>query len=522
MGFPKVTGTHFVLLQTEARTGHILKKDQSPYTFAENSDVLFTVCDSFDEAKKQAGALVRRHPGIEVNIYNAQEEVIEVIRDEMYLKRAVKFTAPQVGNFRWGVAAQLFLVLLIGFLIQNVLSVAIADEFFKREVLDISLETPIDSTINLMLSKKMRQVEITFAIALALGFGCMGWVVDAAGTRRGMGASVVLAALASIASAFVSSTNGLNVSYFVMGIAIGGIIPAALKATAEWFPSQEKGWVTGWLGAGILSGWLLTALGVPFLLHSLGWRFTFIAAGLLGLGWCIWWYFTFHQPEEQKNLSRKELAYIQATSFQRQITGLSLPWLQLWKMPRLWAIIACFLLTTPLWLLWIELPDLFRPAFPQTFSLSLHDFTFSPDFIAFALAGIAGSLTVGWLSRYLLNRKVPMSQALNKLLLATACVPVLLLSLFFIPVGTFFILIIALSLAAHQGWFSQVYFMIVQQFPKSRVASVTGIASAFGVLGSMTLAYFAKDMVAKLGLYNILWLSVFYLLAYLLLRRLNK
>jgi ACS family hexuronate transporter-like MFS transporter len=519
MGFPKVTGNRFVLLQTEARTGHILKKDQSPYTFAENSDVLFTVCDSLDEAKKQANALVRRHPSIEVNIYNAEEEVVEVIRDEMFLKKAVKFTSPQTGNFRWMVAVQLFFAVLIAFVVQNVLSVAIADESFKRELLDLASDMNIDASIDKMLADKMRSVEITFAVALALGFALMGWIADTTGTRRGMGAAIILASMASIAGAFVSSTNGLHVSRFVMGLGIGGIIPAALKGISEWFPNKERGWATGILGAGILSGWLFTTLTIPFLLNTLGWFLTFITAGTLGIVWIGWWYFTYQKPEEQKRLSLKELEHIWSSK-SLSTSADSISWIALLKYPQLWTIAFAFMLTTPLWLLWIELPDAFRLAKSNTFSVSLQDFTFSPSFAFFAVSGIVGALVTGWLSINI-SKRLSLSKTRRILLLTCAFLPLTLFSLYFIDDTLVFSIILGLALAAHQGWFSQLYTLPSDFFPSERVASVAGICCAFGVLGGMVLAYFAQNLVYSFGAESLLWLSGIYLIAFLCLSRLK-
>jgi len=53
------------------------------------------------------------------------------------------------------------------------------------------------------------------------------------------------------------------------------------------------------------------------------------------------------------------------------------------------------------------------------------------------------------------------------------------------------IFLIGLAAAAHQGWSANLYTVCSDMFPKNTVASIVGLGSTIGAIGSMSFAVFA-------------------------------
>jgi MFS family permease len=124
-----------------------------------------------------------------------------------------------------------------------------------------------------------------FFLALALG----GLLVERLGPPRVLLGCGVLAALAMLATAATVHVIMLALSRLALGIAAGGLLPAATVLLAQWIPQQERGTAQGlihgvyWLGP-LLAGGLVGGF------EWLGsWRGAFLVLGALGAGWCLLW-----------------------------------------------------------------------------------------------------------------------------------------------------------------------------------------------------------------------------------------
>ncbi|MGH9511633.1 MAG: MFS transporter [Terriglobales bacterium] len=115
-------------------------------------------------------------------------------------------------------------------------------------------------------------------------------------------------------SAFTSLT-GLVTGYypllltrFLFGAGEAGAFPNASVAVARWFPVRERGRAFGIsLMAAQLGGAISPLLVVPIQIHY-GWRASFYAFGILGVGWSAVWYWWFRDsPAEKAGISPAEL-----------------------------------------------------------------------------------------------------------------------------------------------------------------------------------------------------------------------
>ena len=96
-------------------------------------------------------------------------------------------------------------------------------------------------------------------------------------------------ALASISHAFARTALGFGIARFALGLGESGNFPSALKATADWFPTEERALATGIFNSGTSAGALIAPLLIPFVAVRYGWQAAFYTTGTLGLLWLITW-----------------------------------------------------------------------------------------------------------------------------------------------------------------------------------------------------------------------------------------
>ena len=93
-----------------------------------------------------------------------------------------------------------------------------------------------------------------FQIAYALGVVFAGRLVDRVGCRTGYPIVTGLWSLAAMGHALVQSVLGFAIARFLLGLGESGNFPAAVKATAEWFPPRERALATGIFNSGASVG----------------------------------------------------------------------------------------------------------------------------------------------------------------------------------------------------------------------------------------------------------------------------
>ena len=118
----------------------------------------------------------------------------------------------------------------------------------------------------------------------------VGRLIDKLGTKIGYALSTFLWSLAAVGHAFVNSTFGFGVARAFLGVTEAGNFPAAIKATAEWFPKRERALATGIFNSGSNVGAIIAPLTVPLIAETMGWKWAFIITGAIGFVWLIFWF----------------------------------------------------------------------------------------------------------------------------------------------------------------------------------------------------------------------------------------
>ena len=395
------------------------------------------------------------------------------------------------GSYRWRICALLFFATSINYVDRQVLGI-LAPGLQK-------IYGWTESDYGLIVT--------SFQVAYAIGFLFMGNLMDRIGSRVGYMISILFWSLSAAAHAFVKTPLGFGICRFGLGIGEAGNFPAATKVAAEWFPMQERSFVTGIFISGSSIGAMIAPLVVPLIAIHFGWRWSFIFTALLGLIWLVFWYSIYRAPREHPKLASAELAYIKTS--QPEVVE-KVPWKQLFKFRETWAFAIGKFLTDPVFsFFFFFLPKFFYSGF------GVHLDKIGPPLLVIYLMSDVGSIGGGWLASTLLKKgwSVNASRKFTMLIAALAVLPVYFASQtqhLWVAVG-----LIGLALAAHQAWSANILTLPSDIFSQKEVASVVGIGSTFGAIGGTFGATAAGFLLQSTGSYVPLFVTAgfVYLLA---------
>jgi len=197
-----------------------------------------------------------------------------------------------------------------------------------------------------------------------------GMLVDLAGPRRVLAASIFLWSLFTVLTAFagelvLANWFGLLWSFFLLRFLVGvgeaPALPAANKIVSLWMAPKERG-----LGNGIfIAGLGLGGVGAPplivWLMQNWGWRFSFLVTGLVGVPvLLLWMWYASDRPETHRSVNRAEREWIQGgTETARPLVSQRrVPWRLILSHGSAWALAVSYFLcgyTTYIFFTWFFL-----------------------------------------------------------------------------------------------------------------------------------------------------------------------
>jgi ACS family hexuronate transporter-like MFS transporter len=381
-----------------------------------------------------------------------------------------------VGRYRWLVCALLFFATTVNYMDRQILSLL-------KPILDNELR---------WTNAQFGMINAAFQAAYAVGLLGFGALVDRIGTKLGYAISIAAWSLAAMSHALVGSVNGFFGARFALGLGEGGNFPSAIKAVALWFPPRERAYATALFNSGSNVGAIIAPAVVPWLALTFGWRSAFLAAGVAGLLWLLFWLPFYDVPERMRRLRPTELAHIQAGAGAGADASASpMPWRQIIRYRQAWAFIAAKFLTDPVWwffLIW--LPDYFK----KTRHLPIKE-SWVHLVTIYAIVTVL-SICGGWLSGHLTRRGLSVTRARKAALLTFACtvLPILLVT----RVGDWTaVVLIGIAGASHQAWSANLFTSASDMFPRRAVASVVGIGSTAGSLGGILFPIFSGKLLDR-------------------------
>jgi MFS transporter, ACS family, glucarate transporter len=151
-----------------------------------------------------------------------------------------------------------------------------------------------------------------FAVGYALFQVPSGWFADRLGARW------ALTIVVSVWSVFTALTGAartavqLLVLRFLFGVGEAGAFPGAAQAFFRWLPVKERGLAHGINFSGSRLGAAFSLFLMPWLIGQIGWRWTFVANGFVGLVWAAVWLLWFRDdPKANRRINQAELDYIE-------------------------------------------------------------------------------------------------------------------------------------------------------------------------------------------------------------------
>ena len=412
-------------------------------------------------------------------------------------------------NFRWSICALLFLATTINYLDRQVLSLTWTD-FIKPEFH--------------WDDNDYGNITAIFSFVYALSMLLAGRFVDRMGTKKGFLWAIGIWSLGACLHAYCGiATAGIiegtwfvgferakemigeikNVS-LVVSVSVGlfmaarcilalgeaGNFPAAIKATAEYFPKKDRAFATSIFNAGATVGALGAPLTIPFIAARYGWETAFLIIGGFGFVWMGIWVLFYKKPAQNPWVNDAELAYIEQDKEEEESRArlaaeevASEPKISFWKSftyRQTWSFILGKFMTDGVW--WFFL--FWTPAYLKSvYKLSA---TESAPYIFVLYLITLLSIIGGWLPSYFVGKGMNPYAGRMKSMFIFALIP--LSVLLAQPLGVYSIwlpvCLIGLAAAAHQAWSANIFSTVGDMFPKSLIATITGIGGMAGGIGA--------------------------------------
>ena len=419
-------------------------------------------------------------------------------------------TNQKMSNFRWAICGLLFLATTVNYLDRQVLSLTWKDFI------------ALDFHWN---DNDYGNITATFSIFYAFISLFAGKFIDWMGTKKGYiwaiviwsfgaclhaacgWATMQLTGIADI-EALRAVTKGSELALTISTISVwlflacriilatgeSGNFPAAIKVTAEYFPKKDRAYATSIFNAGASVGALAAPLTIPILAKNMGWEMAFIIIGAIGFIWAGAWLFLYSAPAQSRFVNGAELAYIESdkeesaekTETKAATEEAKFSILDCFKYRQTWAFIVGKLMTDGVWwffLFWAPayFSELGHPSSSGMGQLLI--------FILYLIVTVV-SIFGGYLPKLFVERMGmhPYTGRMRAMLIF-AFLPVF--AMFAQPLAGTSVwwpcIIIGLAGAGHQAWSANLYSTIGDMFPKSAIATITGIGTMFGGLCSFAI-----------------------------------
>ncbi len=388
-------------------------------------------------------------------------------------------------NLRWQVIAFIVVGVILNYLARNALGVL-------APVLQARLH---------LTTARYSYVVGAFQIAYAVMLPVCGLVLDRVGLRLGFALFAGVWSLANMAHAWVSGWVGLALCRVVLGMSEAAVIPAGVKASAEWFPPAERSQAIGWVNIGTAAGAMLAAPVVATLALGFDWPAPFLVIGAVGLAWAGAWWVVYRPPGSQPRLTARERARIfggapaAPPARPRRLAEVGGDVRDLLSQPTFWTIAVPRFLAEPAWQtfsFWIPL-YLARERGMNLGQIAL--FAWLP-FLAADLGGLVGGYLSPVIVRAtgvtLIRARVIGVTAAAGLMIAPGCV-----GLVAGPAA-------ALGLLAVGGFAHQVLSVLINTltadcYPADRVGAANGFVSQAGWLGGLLFSLAIGQLVDRTG-----------------------
>ena len=398
-----------------------------------------------------------------------------------------------IGKYRWTICALLFFATTINYLDRQVLSLLqplLAEKFgwSNTDYANIASTFQFVYAISMLFAGRfIDRLGTKHDFAIALIVWSFGAIIHAYAESIG---SVFLPVAALLGFSTISvSVLGFMIARAVLGFGEAGNFPAAIKATAEYFPKKERSFATGIFNSGTNVGAILAPITVPWIATEWGWEMAFWIIGAFGFLWLIFWYWLYEIPSRQKRLSKAESDYIHSdveSRLEADSTAAAerVSWFKLLRFNQTWSFAVGKFLTDGVW--WFFL--FWLPAYLKA------QYGISGTGVQLPLAVLYsmtmfGSIGGGYFPTYFIRKGYKPYDGRMKAMLLIAIIPLVVLAAQ--PLGTisfwYPVILIGVGASAHQAWSANLFTTVSDMFPKKTVGSIVGIGGMAGGIGGVLM-----------------------------------
>ena len=416
-------------------------------------------------------------------------------------------------NWRWWMCGLLFIATTVNYMDRQVLSLTwkdfIAPEFHWTDS-DYGTITAIFSIVyaicmlfagkfvDWMGTKKGYLWAIGIWSAGACLHAACGWATMHIEGYESVQAMAAVQTGSAAALAIASTSVWLFIAArCILALGEAGNFPAAIKVTAEYFPKKDRAFATSIFNAGASVGALVAPATIPLLAQFFkdkgvggGWEMAFIIIGALGFIWMGLWVFMYSKPKDSKFVNKAELEYINqddnedVSSAKSDSEEVKIPFWKCFTFRQTWAFITGKFFTDGVWwffLFWA--PAYFSDQFGYKSSSGMGMALIITLYAIVTVISIYG----GYLPKVFIDKK-KMNPYQGRMLAMLIFAFFPLVALFAQPLGAFSAwwpaILIGIAGAGHQAWSANLFSTIGDMFPKSAIATITGIGGMAGGIGS--------------------------------------
>ncbi|MEJ7740694.1 MAG: MFS transporter [Chitinophagaceae bacterium] len=350
------------------------------------------------------------------------------------------------------------------------------------------------------------------SVQLGLIFSAFGWtyavlqipggiMADRFGPRIVYTVSLIMWSIVTLLQGFAKGFVALLGLRMAIGVFEAPSYPTNNRIVTTWFPNHERASAIAVYTSGQFIGLAFLAPALTALEHYAGWKGLFIITGLIGIVWGIAWYFIYYDPTEHPKVNEVELEYIEqggglinkrnagekikdATQFQ---------WSSLKEVfihRKLWGIyIGQFALGGTMWF--------FLTWFP-TYLVKYRGLDYlQSGFLASApfLAAFAGLLLSGFLSDYMVKKKISLDIARKTPVIAGLLLTTSIVGANYVDSPALIILFMCLSFFGNG--FASITWIFVSTLAPKHLVGLTGGAFNFigglaGIIVPIVIGYLAR------------------------------
>jgi len=365
----------------------------------------------------------------------------------------------------------------------------------------------VDKNASPELASKQAKDElgtITIFFMIAYGFSQLfsGKLYDKIGTRKGFASSVLVWGLADALTSLSQGKVGLTGFRMMLGLGEAGPWPGTTKSNAEWFPQKERAFAQGLFGAAASIGSIIAPIVILSLYISIGWKYTFVVVGSLGIVWIIPWLIINKKgPKEHKWITEEEREYILSNQPESQVSNeVAKTWGQLLANKKNYSVILGRFFLDPIWWMFVT----FLPMYlVEEFNLNIKELAFSA-WVPY-LGAMIGSISGGWFSGYLIRKGFTVDKARKTAIVAGGCiiVPSIIASVMAAN-AALAVILMAFVLGGFQFTIVNIQTLPSDLHCGKSVGSLAGLGGAAAVLGTILAILFAGQIASWTLLFGLL------------------